>query len=524
MSAAKPKLTEAEIGKLVAAAEKLIPAEKLVPALAEAIGPIRAARLVATRAAIPWTKADTEAVAMALYPLIPGANAKAKRRNLTAALKPCFATLARYEEVMSYVMDKVEEWLSGPAAPDAPVPVPGRVPDWSACTRMSCWNGSNAGQRMMNMFSVGMNDATFDAFLAWMVGLGCNAACVFVANLADGPLSAPGCSIYGTGKKWSWAKDPATIAHFQKRIAKIRAKMAYVPWLMADESEPYSDAMIKDPARYASDLASTGVLEEASFVCLGLEMDEYGWSDAQVAKFAAAVRAVYPGKIATHQTSGKWSLAKHGDIVMYQVNPGKTPAQISAEVKKVRAATGKPVCMFEMERHPASDAQIKAAFDAGAFSVANWNGTAAALFPAQPQSAAGEPTHLGDDVDLSKAEWVGKINGANALVTDDLAPFSHDTKTFYYKQTPGTKNWKPRFTDNGKDLNSAACLAVWRDGRWRVGRFDDCSETRNTREKKNIVNGYLKGIRPAVGEPFRFLLVNADGKYRTKAPGGIWTQ
>lgn len=32
------------------------------------------------------------------------------------------------------------------------------------------------------------------------------------------------------------------------------------------------------------------------------------------------------------------------------------------------------------------------------------------------------------------------------------------------------------------------------------------------------------GVTPVVGEPFRFLLVNADGKYRTKAPGGLWTQ
>lgn len=122
MPSAKPKPTDAEIGKLVSAAEKLVGADKLVAALAPAIGPIRAARLVSSRAAIPWTKADTEAAALALYPLIPGTTAKAKRRALTAALRPCFATQARYEEVYAYVLAVLAEWLNGePAAVAAPV-------------------------------------------------------------------------------------------------------------------------------------------------------------------------------------------------------------------------------------------------------------------------------------------------------------------------------------------------------------------------------------------------------------------
>ena len=525
---ARVKLTVAEGLALINALETGIGTVPLTAALVTALGPVRATTLIVERKGVRLTKEEVVELVKAVYPLIPAATTKDKLIWVVRAAKPAFDTQERYLEVIRYVKERIKlfaaglEYDDGGSTPEQPYD-PSTVLPWDKCTRASCWNGSNAVQRMMNMLSTGMSDTTFDAYLGGMTGLGCNHAHVFLANLADGPHSAPGCSIYGTGRQWSWKKDPAVIAHFNRRIDKILKVMAYVPWLMADDSSLYDKAMAANPEKYVDDLNTAGLFKKASFVCLGLEQDEY-MSEATVARLAAAMRKAYKGKLATHHKSGSTKFAKYGDLVMYQVNPGKSPAQISSEVKKAIAATGKPVCMFEMERQPASDAQIKAAFDAGAFSVANWNGTAAALFPGQPSQPATGATHLGDDVDLSKAEWVGKINAANAKVTDDIAPFRHDSKTFYYKQTPGTAAWKPRFTDNGKDLNSAACLAVWRDGRWRVGRFDDCSETRNTRSKINITNGYLKGIRPVVGEPFRFLLVNADGKYRTKAPGGLWTQ
>jgi len=116
MAAPKPKLTPDEIARMVVAAEAMFGLDAIVVALAGAIGPIRAKRLITTRRAIPWTKADTEACVMALYPLVPGANTKAKRRRLTAAIRPCFATQARYEEVMNYILDRIMEWLEGPVA------------------------------------------------------------------------------------------------------------------------------------------------------------------------------------------------------------------------------------------------------------------------------------------------------------------------------------------------------------------------------------------------------------------------
>jgi|GEM_PF-3125377 hypothetical protein len=115
MPAPKPNLTAAEINALIDAADGLFGAEKLAAALVEAIGAKRAQQLIATRKAIAWSKADAEAVALALWPLVPGSTAKAKRKAITAAVRPCFATKARYAEVMEYVLEKIEEFLDGPA-------------------------------------------------------------------------------------------------------------------------------------------------------------------------------------------------------------------------------------------------------------------------------------------------------------------------------------------------------------------------------------------------------------------------
>lgn len=512
MPAPKPKLNASEIDALLSAADALFGYEKLAAALVEAIGPARAQQLIASRSAIPWTKADTEAVALALWPLVPGSTAKDKRKAITSAVRPCFATADRYAEVMEYALEKIEEWLDGEETE-----APGAVPPWSACTHASCWNGSNARQRMMNVLSPAFTEAKYAQYRDWMLSVGCNTAHVFLSNKADG--EGGGYCIYGTS--WTWEINAAFCDVFRRRISDLRDHgFAVVVWLFADDSSAWNKEAKKNFPKYLADLKAQVLLDQASIVVAGLELDEY-YGSADVAALINAIRQVYPGKVGTHEASGH-KFAALADIVFLQTKTGLSPAQIKAAVAAARKNTGKPVNCFEIERHPASTEQIEAAFAGGAFAVGNWNGKAQLVNNAYELPVGA--THLGDDVDLSKAEWVGKINGANALVTDDIAPFRHDKTTFYYKQTPGTKNWKPRFTDNGKDLNSAACLAVWRDGRWRVGRFDDCSETRNTREKKNIVNGYLKGIRPVVGEPFRFLLVNADGKYRTKAPGGLWTQ
>ena len=53
------------------------------------------------------------------------------------------------------------------------------------------------------------------------------------------------------------------------------------------------------------------------------------------------------------------------------MNPGQSDAAITAFVKKVKGATGKPVNMFELERNEDRH-RSEVALKAGAFGVGNW--------------------------------------------------------------------------------------------------------------------------------------------------------
>ena len=91
----------------------------------------------------------------------------------------------------------------------------------------------------------------------------------------------------------------------------------------------------------------------------------------QVTDLVSSIRAVYSGKIGTHGTSEFLSYANLGDIVFYQVSPGKSAAWITSETERVISVTGKPVNFFELSRHE-DRALSEAAFAGKAFAVANW--------------------------------------------------------------------------------------------------------------------------------------------------------
>lgn len=234
----------------------------------------------------------------------------------------------------------------------------GIVPKWDRCTKASCWDGANAERRMMNILSPKFGDEKFREYVAWMEGRGCNTAHVFFANRGDGE----GAGYYATD-------NPALT---RERIRYLRLHgFAVVAWLMADDSRNYANAMFANPQTYVKVLTAAGLFDHVSFVCLGLEMDEYG-NAAQWAGVARAVRENLPGmKIATHHTSGHTNFAALGDIVCDQLDPkSATPARIRESVNRIRAM-GKQVVGFEYERHPSRE-RAEAALQAGAFGVGNW--------------------------------------------------------------------------------------------------------------------------------------------------------
>lgn len=241
------------------------------------------------------------------------------------------------------------------------------TPDWDEATLASCWSGPNAEQRNMNILSPGMSDGKFRERVAWQKARGCNTVHLFLANKADGEYA--GYSIYGDA--WDWTIDAATCKTFRDRIAYCRGKgLAVVLWLFADDSSDWNREAAKDFQRYLRDLESEGLLKYASTVVVGLELDEY-FNAAQVGALVSATRAVYGGKVGTHQTSGRADFAGLADICFYQVKPGKSAAQIETEARKITGAVGKPINFFELSRHE-DRALCEAALKGGAFAVGNW--------------------------------------------------------------------------------------------------------------------------------------------------------
>ena len=361
--AAPVKLTKAEGVALVAALEKRVGYDALAFALVGAIGAERAWKLIAEKQG-RISKAETVALIKAILPLVPGATLKAKIKTAIAGLREAIPDKARADAILAYVVQRIKEWKNPPAS--------AAIPAWDACTRASCWRGANAANRMMNMLSPAFTDAKFAEYRDWMRSIGCNTSHVFLSNKADG--EGGGYCIYGTS--WTWEINAAFCDVFRSRIADLRAHgFAVVVWLLADDSSAWNKEAAKNFPKYLQDLKAQGLLDQASTVVAGLELDEY-YQSAQVSALVNAIRKVYPGKVGTHQTSGRYEFSALADVVFYQVNPGKSAAQIKAEASKVVKATGKPVNFFELDRQP-NRALCDAAFAGGAFAVGNWMGAAA---------------------------------------------------------------------------------------------------------------------------------------------------
>lgn len=234
----------------------------------------------------------------------------------------------------------------------------GIVPKWDRCAHASCWDGMNAQRRMMNILSPKFDDAKFKEYVHWMEGRGCDTAHVILMNGAD-----------GEGSGYTALDNPKLT---EKRVKYLRKRgFAVVPWIITDDSRAYAKQLFADPERYVKAFAAIGLFKEASFVVLGLEMDEYGTA-AQWASVKAALQAYAPKlKTGVHHTGGKYVFAGLGDIVLDQLEPPKaTPATVAASIGRIRAM-GKAAVGFEYSRHP-DRALAQAALDAGAFGVGNW--------------------------------------------------------------------------------------------------------------------------------------------------------
>ena len=240
-------------------------------------------------------------------------------------------------------------------------------PGWKECSRASCWDGSNAQKRMMNMLSPHFSDRKFKDYLKWQKGRGCNTVHLILCNHRDG--EGGGYSIYG--RQMFGTLDNGWIKLARKRILECRrAGMGVVLWGMTDDDGGWNDTLLKNPAQYGRDLLKTGLLRYASTFVLALEMTEERSSAAAWIQYRDAVKKGFKGRIGVHHNSYRVDFAGIADILFYQIEPGANAARVKSECAKA-LATGKPVNFFELSRNPARDL-CKAAFEAGAFGVGNW--------------------------------------------------------------------------------------------------------------------------------------------------------
>lgn len=235
------------------------------------------------------------------------------------------------------------------------------VPKWDKCVHASCWDGANAQRRMMNILSPKFTDAKFEQYVAWMEDRECDTAHVIFQNGGD-----------GEGAGYSILNTPGFAELARKRIKYLRLHgFAVVGWLTTDDSVAYNKAFFKDPDTYVAKLKEAGLTDHLSYTVLGLEMDETGVA-ADWLKVQAAVKKYLPKmKIGVHHTSGHYTFASFGDIVLDQLDPARANRQtISASIGRI-LAMGKAAVGFEYSRH--SDrvlAQI--ALESGAYACGNW--------------------------------------------------------------------------------------------------------------------------------------------------------
>ena len=396
------------------------------------------------------------------------------------------AEFDRAVERIRIALDKIEDAEDAPAEPTEP----GAVPPLERATLASCWQGSNAQTRHMNMLSPAMPEAEFDRRLAWAKAQGCNTVHWFTSNHGDGEFSgyAPSAAMRG-------------------RIDKARRNgLAVVLWIFADDSTGYNKAEARDFGAHVRKVKDAGLFDEATAVVAGLELDEY-FSASQVAALVSAIRAEFPGPVGTHETSGRHAFAGVADFVCYQVDPGKSADWIEAEARRVKAKVGKPLMFFELDRKP-NRSLCEAALAGGAFAVGNWEGGAVAT----PQGGSG-----GDAVAYSALNWdKGGFDGRKATRNEgvEIGSLNVGRDGMSYRWVKG--GCEQLGAGSKSDYSKTLACIFYRDkaGRWTGGKFDWISTSRTTRDFKNTHSGY-NGWNAAefdAATEFAFVIVGTGGR------------
>lgn len=114
--------------------------------------------------------------------------------------------------------------------------------------------------------------------------------------------------------------------------------------------------------------------------------------------------------------------------------------------------------------------------------------------------------------------WIGP-DGSKATVENKLhsVVMAADGKKINYDYEK--LNWP--ISDN---IDSILCAFFMRDGVLKGGKYEWSRPGMKSQTPENIRGGYIKGIKPIVGEDVYFCIMTPDKKIRTNAMKFVWVK
>lgn len=466
MPAPKPKLTPAEIEALIAAADGLFGSEKLAAVLVESIGANRAQQLIATRKAIAWSKADTEAVALALWPLVPGSTAKAKRKAITAAVRPCFKTQARYAEVMEYVLEKLEDFLVGPAPAEVssayppvgatvtgygPVNNHWKIPDQTIRRILDRMQLKNV--RVYKVESVGHASEDVIGQLPLLVQM--KAKTLFSkAECAKRGILYHATLFNDNAGKNTWKNAGPSLGD---RLAQARA---FIDWFAANVDPVGTEVVIVGETRTAAGKAleayGAKVLKAAGF--------RIGNNNGSRPKATTSFSGIRTDFFEYHPTkTGDW--------------PADRKAHVTSDTGAILAQLNHGGNVYGLGNPAAIAAWRAAGVAAGyarviyyGFDVAEYDEAAIDAMSPGPASAVQQPDPAGWPAELSSVVWLhANVRDWPATATISRAAVAGGEIRFDYDKA---NIWPVAASGVGKGTNANVWAIVKIDGTWYAGTFE----------------------------------------------------
>lgn len=501
--AAPVKLTVSEGVALAMELADVVGYNQLLTVLTATLGVQRALALAEDHTG-RISKSETVALIKAVLPLVPGYTLKAKIKFAISALRRAIPDKTRQDAILAYVVQRIKDYKTPPPPlmavyDDGFLRFYGRVNLWCAAGEdelrkdlMTCSQHGVGYQIEMAGWRSG--ETAYDGHLNLSRTLE-------MYRLLHGWCKTAGIPLFVSITNWNVTQTKygntgrpfASVVPVAKQLAQCVKDCGGQDFVYV---QPVAETD-------KNDSAAVGFEKWCGALFAGWKLVYNGGSRPSKPAYGWPHFAYHPNTTADGGKRGGITISDTGTIIKQLAADGTLegpgdPAKIAAWFAKCKAAgaIGAGYYAFKREKHDA--AAIRAC-------------GAPAAAPATPQT--------GDDVDLSTSVWHGP-NGSKAKVTETLSNLTFDGKAFRYRQSAGTSKWTPRTGE--KNVNQYACFFVKRNGVWAGGKFDWSSETRNSRERTNIDNGYTGGIRPVAGEEVRFCLMDLNGTKRTNAPGVKW--